>query len=101
MLADDRLVRVLEATRWAPSWANKQPWRFLLSEREILIYKQTRQVKDGKDYHLLDCGIAMAHLRLAARALGVGGQWELADFEAPGAPDGEPVGRFTLESPLG
>jgi nitroreductase len=91
---------VLEATRRAPSWANKQPWRFLLSEREILVYKQMRQIKDGKDYHFLDCGIAMVHLHLAARAVGIGGRWELAEFEAPGASGADPVGRYILENPL-
>ncbi|MHB9028106.1 MAG: nitroreductase family protein [Candidatus Latescibacterota bacterium] len=101
MIADDRLVEMLEATRWAPSWGNRQPWRFILKEREILVYKQTSQIKEGKDYHLLDCGIAMVHLLLAGRELGLDGHWELAEFEVPGALDAEPVGRYILDSPLG
>jgi nitroreductase len=101
IIANDRLVQMLEATRWSPSWANKQPWRFILREREILVYKQAAQIKEGKDYHLLDCGIAMAHLHLAGRELGLGGRWELAEFEIPGASDAEPVGRYILEHPLG
>jgi nitroreductase len=91
-------MRVLEATRWAPSWKNKQPWRFILTAREVLVYTQMRQVKEEKDYHLLDCGIAMVHLHLAAIATGVTGRWELAGFEVPGAPDAEPIGRYLLES---
>jgi hypothetical protein len=42
-------------------------------------------VKEGKDYHLVDCGIAMAHLHLAAGALGLRGAWQLADEPMPGA----------------
>jgi len=97
-LANERLIRVLEATRWAPSWKNRQPWRFILTGREVLVYKQMRQVKDGKDYHLLDCGIAMVHLHLAATVTGMGGRWEVGGFEVPGAPDAEPIGRYLLES---
>jgi nitroreductase len=93
-LADSALVRVLEAARRAPSWANRQPWLFILSGPDILVYKTARQIKEGKDYHLLDCGIAMAHLHLAATALGMGGRWDLAPFEIPGAPDAEPVARY-------
>jgi len=98
VLANERLMRVLEATRWAPSWKNRQPWRFILTGREVLVYKQIRQVKEGKDYHLLDCGIAMVHLHLAATATGMGGRWELGGFEVPGAPDAEPIGRYLLET---
>jgi nitroreductase len=98
VLANEQLMHVLEATRWAPSWKNKQPWRFILTGREVLVYKQMRQVKEGKDYHLLDCGIAMVHLHLAATATGMGGRWELGGFEVPGAPGAEPIGRYLVES---
>lgn len=101
ILSNEKLMRILEAARWAPSWANKQPWRFIISNKEILIYKQARQIKDGKDYHLLDCGIAMAHLHLASVELGVGGHWELSSFKIPGAQDAEPVARYLLTEPLG
>ncbi|MGD0916336.1 MAG: nitroreductase family protein [Thermodesulfobacteriota bacterium] len=95
--SEERLARVLEATRRAPSWANKQPWRFILADREILVYKQMRQEREGKDYHLLDCGIAMAHLHLASRAVGMNGSWELRKCEVPGAPDAELVGGYVLD----
>ena len=96
VLADGRLARMLEVTRLAPSWANKQPWHFILTGREVLVYKQMRQDREGKDYHLVDCGIAMAHWHLSAKALGIGSRWELGRFEVPGAPDAEPIGRYSL-----
>jgi nitroreductase len=98
VLTDSRLARVLEAARRAPSWMNKQPWRFVLSEREVLLYKLKQQDREGKDYHALDCGIAMCHVHLAARALGIKGRWELATFEVPGAAEAEPIGRYVLET---
>ena len=100
ILGHDKIGRILEATRWAPSWHNKQPWKFILMGKEVLVYKEARQMKEGKDYHLLDCGIAMAHLHLAAKALDMRGRWEIARFEIPGAPGAEPVGRYVFESNL-
>jgi nitroreductase len=96
--SDPRLMQVLEATRWAPSWMNKQPWRFMISEREILVYKVREQEREGKDYHRLDCGIAMCHLHFTARALGIDGRWKLGPFEVPGASGAEPIGRYILEN---
>jgi nitroreductase len=86
--SNQRLMQVFEATRWAPSWMNRQPWRFVLQDREILVYKVKQQDREGKDYHRLDCGIAMCHLHLTAKALGINGRWELGTFErAPGTRD--------------
>jgi hypothetical protein len=96
VFTDERIVRIMEATRWAPSWMNKQPWFFVLTGKEVLIYKKQFQDREGKDYHLLDCGIAMAHLHLAAKALGRSGQWELGPFQVPGAPDAQPIGKYPL-----
>lgn len=33
-IADETLLRLLEAARWAPSSSNVQPWRFLVAKRE-------------------------------------------------------------------
>lgn len=97
---DPRLARVFEATRWAPSWANKQPWRFVVRPQEVIVYKQTRQLKEDKDYHVLDCGIAMAHLHFAARDLGLRGTWALGACDVPGAPDADCVGSYRLEETI-
>lgn len=97
ILSDPKLVQIFHATRWAPSWMNRQPWRFVLLTREILLYKLGQQDREGKDYHRLDCGIAMCHLHFAARELGIKGRWELGEFEVPGSPDAEPIGKYVLE----
>jgi nitroreductase len=101
MLADEGLVRVLKAARWAPSWMNRQPWRFILTNNEVLVYKMKQQNREGKDYHFVDCGIAMAHLHLAAKALGMGGRWNLEQFEVPGAAGAESIGRYLLANRIG
>jgi nitroreductase len=94
------LERILEAGRFAPSAANRQPWRFLvISSHEALAKVRrcyakpwfqdaphvlavtgsvkdawTRQV-DGWNSLETDLAIAMDHLVLAAAAEGVGTCW--------------------------
>lgn len=97
VLAHEQMSQILEASRWAPSWINRQPWFFLLTGHEVMVYKNKHKNREGKDYHLLDCGIAMAHLHIAAKAQGRGRRWELGNFEIPGAPDVEAFGRYNLE----
>ena len=90
----DILRRVLEKTRWAPSSSNNQPWRFIVvQEPEALARLQegltrgnawakaapvlivlaaresddyTRRDNPAVKYYLLDCGLALENLLLAA-----------------------------------
>jgi nitroreductase len=64
----------LEAARVAPSAVNRQPWRFVCTERSICVYPDKKRDKD-KISRRLDCGIAMLHLELGARHAGVEGCW--------------------------
>ncbi|MHB9111126.1 MAG: nitroreductase family protein [Thermoleophilia bacterium] len=79
----------LEAAQLAPSAANRQPWRFLLTDNSITItvdrYRDTHGISKR-----LDCGVAMMHIELGARHAGVTGQWVYLK-----APD---VARFTIDS---
>ncbi len=93
--------RVLEAGRLAPSWKNRQCWRFILvSDPDIKrqigmvvdnpsqeVYQNAPYVlvlcadptdsgtMAGKDYYLVDCGICMEHVVLSATAEGLGSCW--------------------------
>jgi len=79
--------KAIEAARIAPSAANRQPWRFVLGEKSITV--RLDSPKDSDKYpKRLDCGIAMLHIELGARAAGVKGTWQLLP-----APD---VARFDL-----
>ena len=81
-----RWEKIFKAVRVAPSWANYQPWRFvvcgdsiyavLVPPREKQGFKSP-QIKSGMDYTLLDMGIAMAHFNIACKAEGIEGNWVL------------------------
>lgn len=95
-LAPAQLERLLEAARWAPSYGNRQPWRFVVARApaplDRLRATLTRgnayarvapvlialaadpndaQIVDGKPYYLLDCGLALENLLLQAVAEGL------------------------------
>lgn len=79
----------LEAAQLAPSAANRQPWRFLLTDDSITIsvdrYRDTHGISKR-----LDCGVAMMHVELGARHAGVEGSWEY--LKAP------EVAKFTIRT---
>jgi nitroreductase len=96
---EQKLQRVLEAARLAPSAANRQPWHFYVirdgSLRDALLQAYSQQWladapvvicacarpseawhrSDGKSYADVDVSIAMEHLVLAAAAEGLGTCW--------------------------
>ncbi len=79
----DPLLTVLQCVRIAPSASNKQPWRIVKGSDEALhLYlARTRgygQWFPGVDLQRIDIGIAMSHLMLAARELGLAGRWQQA-----------------------
>lgn len=97
----EKIARILEAGRLAPSWKNRQCWRFVLlsdaEKRQMLgtlidnpsveCYTNAPYVlvlcadstdsgsSGGKEYYLVDCGICMAQIALAATAEGLGTCW--------------------------
>jgi nitroreductase len=78
----------LEMVRLGPSASNKQPWRVVRAGSLWHFYLQrtpgyrqgflSRLVKVD-DLQRVDMGIAMCHFELAARELGLAGQWGVAD----------------------
>jgi len=101
---EEKLVKILEAARIAPSWSNKQCWKFIVvsdpdkkrllaesmpddnpakkavGEKAPLVLVLCADPKasghqDKKDYYLLDSGLAMQQLMLAAHAEGLGTCW--------------------------
>jgi nitroreductase len=66
--------KAVAAARLAPSASNRQPWRFILKSRSITVRTAAR--RNGQRFpRRLDCGIAMLHIELGARAAGVHGTW--------------------------
>jgi nitroreductase len=96
---EEKLNRILEAARIAPSAANRQPWHFIVvrdeNKRKALKAAYDREWfygapaiicacgepsknwvrSDGKNYNDVDIAIAMDHLILAATAEGLGTCW--------------------------
>lgn len=72
-----KLKEVLEMVRIGPSSSNKQPWRIVKKGDDLHLYfhKATAQKLLGIDYGINDSGIAMAHVEVAAEALGISGRW--------------------------
>jgi len=79
--------KAIGAAQIAPSAANRQPWRFVLEHNSITV--RLDSPKDSDKYpKRLDCGIAMLHIELGARAAGKKGAWALLT--------GSDVARFEL-----
>ncbi len=104
---EEKLARILEAARLAPSASNRQEWRFIVvtdaAVRAKLVDMAHKQKFVGQapvvivacavtDGHLMACGqscypidvaIALEHIALAATALGLGTCWIGAFDEEP------------------
>ena len=96
-IEEEKLAKVLETARLAPSWANKQCTRFIIVRDKAKIgelvgafsgwFKQAPVIvvacadpKDsgfynGMSYYLVDVGISLQQLILAATDLGLGSCW--------------------------
>lgn len=109
---DDELLEVLECTRLSPSWANTQPWRFLVCGNEVIAVADAKgrygNIRQGKHYYRLDAGIAMSHFFLAAREMGWDGRWHATGLDTAGIakehgiPDGyEVIGIYKGRHQLG
>ena len=97
----EKLEYVLEAGRLAPSWGNRQCWRFIVvtnekRRREISTREWVAEApaivvgcahpelsgsKFDQQYYMLDMGIAMEHMILAATEQGLGTCWIGGQFE--------------------
>jgi nitroreductase len=114
---EEKLKYVLDAARFAPSWGNRQCWKYIIVTDEALRRKiiernvpppppiEGRPVrprdwpaqapiiivgcadptksgdKEDKEYYLLDMGISMEHLMLAAAEQGLGTCWIGGGFD--------------------
>lgn len=92
----DKLRKILEAARWAPSYGNTQPWRFIVVEDAAALNgiraaltggnvwakaapalvvasakPEDARIVDGKTYYLFDLGMAIENLLLQAADLGL------------------------------
>lgn len=104
----EKLNRVLEAGRLAPSADNRQPWRFIVVTNDEVkeklrasydeewfvsapviiigcaVPKEAWVRMDGQEYWMVDVAIAMQNMILVATELGLGTCW-IADFDEEAA----------------
>lgn len=128
----DLLTKILNAGRISPSWSNLQCWKFIVVQdpagkerlaaslppnnpalkavREqapvvIVVCADPAQSgnQDGKEYYLLDAGLAMQQMMLAAYAEGLGTCWVcwFDEAKARAALQVPPEYRIVAISPLG
>jgi nitroreductase len=87
------LLDIFELARRAPSAYNIQPCHYVVEDNRILLmvltslYRTypkliTRDTGMNTNFQPIDAGIAMSHIQLAAREVGIGGRWSL-DFDEP------------------
>lgn len=75
------LEHILYHARFAPSWGNTQPWKFILDEDKLIltILNQDQYALEGsKDKsHELDSGIMMLYLEKIMHEQGIASYWNL------------------------
>jgi len=98
-IEDEKINYILECARLAPSWANKQCWRFIvITNKETIEYIAKTSVinrwlktapvlivacadpadsgsNNSQQYYMTDVSIAFDHLILAATDVGLGTCW--------------------------
>ncbi|MBC8478395.1 MAG: nitroreductase family protein [Candidatus Delongbacteria bacterium] len=95
---EEKLIRILEAARVAPSAANRQPWHFIVLRNQALKEQVSSHWgakapviivicgdhisswhrKDGKDHCDIDAAIAVDHMTLMITELELGSCWVCA-----------------------
>ena len=98
---EEKIRYVLEAARLAPSWGNRQCWRYIvvtdeklrrkiatrewIAQAPVIIVGCADPSKSGnkfnQPYYMLDLGISMEHLILAAAEQGLGTCWIGGQFD--------------------
>lgn len=95
-IEEEKIQSVLEAGRWAPSWLNRQPWRFVLVRHQHVKDRLSEHVAttyrlgigeapicivvcvdpEEDPYHFIEDGAAATqNMALAAHSLGLGSCW--------------------------
>ncbi|AOT70223.1 nitroreductase family protein [Geosporobacter ferrireducens] len=96
-LENRALVNVFYYARYAPSWGNQQPWRFVLDKDQVTL----TVLQEDEESMGLDAGIVMLYFEKAAHEEGINGTWDIEADESLKAVYGIPkeykvVGTFKL-----
>lgn len=91
-LRDLNMLDLFSALIHAPSYKNKQPWKFLLGQGEVFAYVEN---DDELQYSLTDMGIIMYYFQQMAKQMGIRGNWEIVSELVPHG-DYIKLGRFKI-----
>lgn len=74
----ERYKRIIDKARLAPSWANQQPWRFILYQEHLVLCIKKESVGGHLSINMnrIDGGIIMLYFQLIAAHEGVRGVWK-------------------------
>lgn len=119
-IGEEKIQAILEAGRWAPSWINSQPWRFILVTDQDIKQRISEHVPtafnlaitdapinivvsvdtEEDPHHFVEDGaVATQNMALAAHSLGLGSCW-MGVFDLKGGKDsGEEKIKEILEIP--
>jgi hypothetical protein len=75
-LKDRALDEVFYYMRLAPSWGNRQPWKFLVKNESIVLAIQNSN-EVPKEMAVLESGIAMLYFEVAMHDIGISGKWDM------------------------
>lgn len=91
-LAEFNMLDLFSALRFAPSYKNKQPWRFLVADSGIYAYV----VNDEDIEHAMtDMGIVMYYFQEMAKRMGIRNNWEIVS-ELDESEDYIKLGRYKI-----
>lgn len=73
------LAEIFYYVRMAPSWGNRQPWKFVVNKDGIELYMRRDEMKE--ETIKLEAGVVMLYFEIASHELGIPGSWNLATKE--------------------
>ena len=73
------LAEIFYYVRMAPSWGNRQPWKFVVYKSGIELYMRKDEIQENTTK--LEAGVAMLYFELATHEMGIPGNWNLARKE--------------------
>lgn len=86
------MLELFNALRYAPSYKNKQPWRFLIGDGEVYAYVVN---DEDLEHSLTDVGIIMYYFQEMTDQMGIRNNWEIVkDLDTTG--DYVKVGRYKI-----
>ncbi|MFH1320799.1 MAG: nitroreductase family protein [Bacteroidota bacterium] len=70
-VTDTEITEILEAVRWAPSWANTQAWEFIIVREKELIERITKTYSEGNPAY--KCSMSASALIIGCAKTGISG----------------------------